>query len=116
MTLTSFRVDDLGDGLDWHTLSVFLSGLPLSSAYQRAKNPELTVWANGQITALVLADIVDTLNEFRREFAISRSERNRSIKLKRYPRPLSIEKENNGAEHFGADPIPISEFDDWWCS
>ena len=78
----------------------FIENLPPDAALAKSINPkdEFGQWHTTAMTNVILADIYDA-------FAAVHTKRGR--KPKPYPRPQ---------EHraVGKDPIPISEFWDWW--
>ncbi len=62
-----------------------------------------TIWP---VHTQLLAEVVDALNIANWQ----RGGRKNSPKPKRIPRPW----EKKRAQTLGSDPIPISQFDDWW--
>ena len=66
------------------------------------------MWASGEMDAYLLAHVGDLL-------AVGNWQRAGN---KNAPRPKPIQRPGveTGARSFGSDPIPISEFNDWWES
>lgn len=102
LTLAGLTTEDVGGGLTWPALWSFITHLPPSSAWYRETRPEEAAWANGYRLAGILADLYDLL-------AAVHTKEGRTPP--RYPRPG--DKDEN-VQRFGADPIPISEFERWW--
>lgn len=92
----------MGERLSWCSLFSFIKHLPPSSAYFREEHPEEAAWLNGWKNASILADLWDLTVAIHSQ---------RGKEPQKYPRPGA--KEDN-KRHYGADPIPISEFNDWW--
>ena len=104
LTLTGYTLDDVGDRLPWTSLYSFILHLPPASAYIRETHPDEAAWLAGYRTAGILADLWALT-------AACHTLKGRTPP--KYPRP-GVKNENE--QHFGADPIPISQFDDWWNS
>ncbi|PMQ19281.1 hypothetical protein CIK84_11260 [Glutamicibacter arilaitensis] len=81
---------------------------PAGSAIARAMHPEVAAWANGEVNAQLLALIGDMLAEGNWQRA--------GRKNAPHPKPIDRPGAENGSRSFGKDPIPISQFDDWWES
>lgn len=97
-----YRLDDLGEGLSWRDLWVVVTNAPPGSALVRAIAGH--VWS---VTDYLLASVIDqlaTANWQRQGKASAR-------RPKPIPRP-GVEDENTKV--YGREPIPISQFDDWW--
>lgn len=107
-THTGHRLHELGDALDWASLYLFIQGLGVDSALYRAENPDRYAWDSGIALTWMVADLIDCVNAFRYEYACSVS-KNKPRKPEPYPRP-GDKKQNI----IGRDPIPISQFDEWW--
>lgn len=86
MTLTHYRLDDLGESLSWGSLRTFVNHLPAGSAYFRDKFPEHSTWATGEIIAYLLADIEDSINNLRYEQRVAHSGK-KGKQPQQYPRP-----------------------------
>lgn len=100
-------LDDLGTlALSWRDLRTLIrrwqrtAGTALSEAVQG-----YTMWS---IEAQLLAEAVDTL----RSGNWQRMQKKSAPKPKPIPRPW----EKTKATRLGSEPIPISQFDDWWDS
>lgn len=102
ITKAGCTLDDIGGALSWRSLFSFIGHLTPDSAIHREINPEAASWLSGQRTAGILADIYDLV-------ALAHSDK-WSHKPKPYPRPSAKQR----LKHFGADPIPIGDFDRWW--
>ena len=110
LTLTSYSLDDIGDGLPWSRFRSFIRHLPAGSALYRELEPDQALWSDGLRTADVLADIFDLLQSFRGTYVNANSKGRKVRNLKPYPRPWLKPK----MQHIGRDPIPIKDFDSWW--
>ena len=113
MTLTRYQLCDLGGALSYGALRHFLQYLPRTSAFSREIQPpsEAELWAEGNATAALLADLIDAVNSVGASLMAKGSGR-KPRAVKPYPRPW----ETKGTQHIGKDPIPVSEFDAWWDS
>lgn len=74
--------------------------------------PEATMWLDGRKVASILADIYDCLNALRYQHAMANRDpkKQKPTEPEPYPRPGAESR----SKSFGQDPIPISEFDEWW--
>ena len=104
MTRTGRTLDeymDLGAAGRVALLS-FIQYLPPDSALYRELNPddEKGLWFTTLKTNAILADLYD---------AYARVHTKKGHTAKPYPRPMEKEKAK-----LGKDPIPISQFWDWW--
>lgn len=102
--MTGYTLDDVGERLSWCSLFSFIKHLPPSSAYICEEYPEEAAWMNGWRNAAILADLWDLT-------AAAHTQRGHAAP--KYPRP-GAKDENR--RRYGVDPIPISEFDNWWNS
>lgn len=87
--------------------------VPRTSALSRELEPltEYEHWANGDYDATILADLFDLAAcGFAKLMAKGTGRTAKSVPP--YPRPGSKPK----TQHIGSDPIPASEFWDWWYS
>lgn len=71
-------------------------------------HPETAAWANGEVTAQLLALIGDMLAEANWQRA--------GRKTAPHPKPIKRPGVDDGTQSFGKEPIPISKFNDWWES
>lgn len=101
LTLTGYTLDDVGERLNWCSLYSFIKHLPPSSAFFREEYPEEAEWANGWKNAAILADLWDLI-------AAIHAKRGKEPK---YQRPGT---KDESTQRHGADPIPISQWEDWW--
>ena len=98
------RLDDLGTpDLSWRDLYVITRHLPATSALRRAAGNGEEPWT---VTDYLLALVVDALNGANWQ----RAGKKGAAKPVAIPRPGEAPK----GERWGADPIPLSEFDSWW--
>ena len=111
MTMTNYTLRDVGGALPWGALLHFLMYLPRTSAFSREVRPttDEEMWANGNVTAALLADIYDAIHQLNNNVMAKGSGRSPRA-VKPYKRPWAKANER----HVGKDPIPISEFEDWW--
>lgn len=112
MTSTRYTIDDLGGALSWGALRHFLLYIPRTSATSREVRPttDEELWANGNVTAAILADIYDALAQLNNN-VMAKGTRRAARQAKPYRRPWA--KPDNERQ-FGRDPIPVSEFEAWW--
>lgn len=110
LTRTRYRLYQLGGELDWTTLWVFVQGLGVDSALYAAQHPERFAWDSGIATPWLIADLIDEIRYLRYEHAASKS-RTRPRQPERYPRPG-----DRKGNIIGSDPIPVSQFREWWES
>ncbi|AOZ65058.1 tail assembly chaperone [Arthrobacter phage Lakshmi] len=96
-------LDQLGTAdLDWHQLWVIITNSPAGSALAVSMHGEASLWG---VTDHLLAIIADTLNDANWQRGGGKGAQPERIK-----RPGVKDK----SQSFGADPIKISEFNDWW--
>lgn len=103
MTRTPYTLADLGASLTWDALAAFLRHLPPESEVRAEIDPDgaAAAWWLARAPAAVMADLYDlTANLGRR----------RGSRPVRYPRPW----DRSRTETLGRDPVPMSDFDDWW--
>ena len=101
------RLDDLGtDRLTWRDLYVVVHRSGPASALVRELQPELAAWASGAIVADLLAHVVDLL-------AAGNWQR-QGKKAAPKPKPVPRPGKKQDGQRYGADPIPVKDFDDWW--
>lgn len=81
---------------------------PAGSAIARAMHPDVASWANGEVNAQLLAFIGDMLAEANWQRA--------GRKNAPHPKPIKRPNDEGDSLSFGKDPIPISQFNDWWES
>lgn len=105
MTKTRYMLSDVGAALPWPSFISFIKNLPPTSALHRAQDFETWAFESGYILPYQMANLIDTLEALRYSLA--------GITQDIIPsyRPHQ-EKPRSGK--FGADPIPISDFDSWW--
>ena len=116
MTRTKYTLQDVGGRLGWAALSHFVRYVlkdPKSALWCEMfdKDGDKAGWYDGTRVAPMLADLYDLVSWFRWSFSASHVGR-RAKRPKPYPRPWV----DDGTRHIGKDPIPISEFDEWWAS
>ncbi len=103
MTRTPYTLADVGASLPWDALVSFIRHLPSLSETCAELYPEKAqrAWWLANAPALELADLYDLM---------AKAHSKKGARPKRYPRPFD-DKEKQG---YGKDPIPVSQFDDWW--
>lgn len=112
MTTTSFTLDDLGERLSFRALSSFVKRLPKTSETWQELNPkyaEFATWESSAIIPQLLATISDQMNWLMWLYSSTKS-----IKKQPKPKPLKRPGVKETTKRYGKDPIPISEFNDWW--
>lgn len=113
MTMTRWTLADVGGALPWGALRHFVMYLPRTSATSREIRPttDEELWANGNVTAAILADIYDAIHQLNNNMcAKGTGHHPRSVKPYRRPWMKQAERRlGNGA-------IPVSEFEEWWDS
>jgi hypothetical protein len=99
------HLDELGSpSLTWRDLWVIVTWLPKDSALRRSQfEVEELLWG---LPEHLLAMVVDEL----RMGNWQRQGKAAAPKPKRVPRPGVSE-----GQKIGSDPIPISQFEDWWA-
>ena len=91
----------------WGNLRDFAQHLSTDSATYRALYKEHSRFASPTSQSAMLADIFDALEAFAYMFA--KAHGGKGQKPKPYPRPGA-----NEGEKIGKDPLPISEFNEWY--
>lgn len=89
--------------LTWRDLRIFVMGAARESAYVRSVAGEAAAW--GPVEHL-LASLVDVMQLANWQRAGDRNAR----------RPEALQRPGVKApgQQLGSDPIPVSQFDDWW--
>ena len=108
MTLLGMPFEKAAYSFGWGNLRDFASNLPTTSATYRALNKDIADYGNPIKQSGMIADLYDALTAFAYTFA--KAHGGKGQKPKPYPRPTKADEENK----FGKDPIPISEFNDWY--
>lgn len=114
LTLTRYNLSDVGGALPWAALRHFVDHLPRTSALSRDLVPlsDEERWIAGDANCIILADIYDAIAQVGANLMAKGSGR-APRHMRPYPRPWD---NGSGERRFGSDPIPISEFEDWWNS
>lgn len=120
MTRTRFTLSDLGGSLSWAALLHFTRHLNHTSELVRELYPEHRLrfeWMAGEHTAAIMADLIDCVNLSRWEFALANTPKGKSKprRFDPYPRP-GVKPQGKSEKVIGSDPIPVSQFDEWWES
>lgn len=102
--------EQAADSFGWGELINFSRHLPDDSATHRATNKDMARFASPLQESALLADIYDAIASFAHMFA--KANGGRGKRPEPYKRPWSIADDNE--KHFGSDPIPISDFYDWY--
>ena len=112
MTLAGATLDDVPERVSWRALGSFLSHLPKDSAFSREVSPETADWFGTEMVQTMLADLIDAVNALKYEEGCAHTPRGKRKPRKPdpYPRPWTRKR----GRVIGHDPIPISEFDEWW--
>ena len=92
----------------WDELINFSNHLPLDSATYRALKPDESKFATDLQRNAILADIYDAISAY--AYMYAKRNGGKPQKPQPYPRPWT----NGGAQKIGSEPIPISEFKDWY--
>lgn len=119
LTRAHMTLDDLGGALPLRALRSFVRYLGPGSMLWRETHPESedwVPWLDGTMVAPMLASIYDSLAMSRWEYALSCVGKGHA--KPRRPRPMDVpwRKDEQRERRIGKDPIPISEFDEWWDS
>ena len=114
MTTTRYTIRDIGGALPWGALLHFVQYAPRSSALSRELNPpsDTELWAKGNATAAILADIYDAISQLNANVC-AKGSGHRPRTPRPYPRPWDL---GAGTRVLGSDPIPVSDFESWWDS
>ena len=116
MTRTRYSVSDVGSALSVSRACAFARQAVLdpSTAIHRSVMGEHARWTDGQIVGQIVADIFDQISMLRYDIASIVSKKGARPRFPDpYPRPGSKKR---GGIVYGSDPIPTSEFHDWWDS
>ncbi len=110
MTRTRFTLDDLGGALSARALLSFLTNLPPESATALSMlGPDKAGWSRAD---MLMARLVEGVEELAWITACKGLRKSQWPKRpKRIPRP-GVEDETE--RRIGRDPIPISDFDEWY--
>ena len=108
MTLLGMPFDRAAYSFGWGNLVVFVHHLPPSSALYRAMYGEASDFSSALKQSAILADLFDAVSALNFNFAKTHGGKGR--KPKPYPRPWA----NDNVQKIGSDPIPISEFNEWY--
>lgn len=115
MTLTSFTLDDLGERLSFRALFSFIQNLPKTSALWKVTHPhdiDYALWESQEIVPQLLARLSDQISQLTWMYSSAHT-------TKKQPKPKPLIRpgvESAKEEVYGKDPIPISQFNDWWDS
>ena len=114
MARTRWTLRDWEDGrLDSRSLARFIKGLGYDSATYRARHPEDSksiAWMDGTAACALIAELIDTVRASAATLAYKGTGK-RPPKLNPYPRPW---RKKDESQHFGRDPIPVSDFNEWY--
>lgn len=98
--------------IGWRNVAQWARHLDESSATYRAIHPEEASFASALGRAALAADQFDAIMALGRLVASAHGARG-VRQAKPYPRPWAKDKDET---KFGSDPIPASEFNDWYYS
>lgn len=107
MRATALTLDDLGGRLSERALLSFASHLPMESALA-AEFDDMAGWSR---TEQLLARLVEAVEILDWRYACVHSKKGRRPKR---PRPIPRPGVGGDERRIGKDPIPISDFDDWY--
>lgn len=114
MTRTRWTLRDWEDGrLDGRSLARFVEGCGPESAFYRASHPDdkgSIAWYDGTAACALIAELIDTVRASANALAYKGTGK-RPPRMEPYPRPW---RKDTQARHFGRDPIPIRDFNDWY--
>lgn len=119
LTKAGRTLDDLGGALSWRALRHFVQHLDHTSALWRERHKdkaEWFPWLDGTVLPALVADLIDCTNLGRWEYAVSCTTKGHNKPRKPKPVPTPWRKVGKGERRIGKDPIPISQFEDWWES
>lgn len=100
---SGWTLDELGERLSWRDLLVLIQRWQQVADTALAEAIHGKVW---KVTDQLLAEVIDVLNVANWQRAGKKS----APRPKRFPRPW----EKPRGRKLGADPVPISKFNDWW--
>lgn len=114
MTRCGATLDDVPARIPWTALRSFVTHLDASSALVKEQDPDIAGWQGTDRVPMLLADAIDAINVFRWQFECANTpkKKRRPKRPEPYPRP-GVGKGDDG-QKVGRDPIPVSEFDEWW--
>ena len=113
MTSMGIRFADAPSALGWGGVAIFTRHLPQDSATARSLQPDEAAFASPLHLAAMIADLIDLVQAFRWQFESANTPESRPApqRPKPYPRPGA---QGDSGQKFGAEPIPISDFDSWY--
>lgn len=113
ITRAGMSFDDVPARLSWRALGVFVRHLDASSAYVREVEPERAPWLGTERIPSMLADLFDMVAVLDWHLVCANTPRGkqRPRRPKPYPRPW---RAKDGGTRVGRDPIPVSDFNEWW--
>ena len=119
MCKAHMTLDDLGGALSLRALRSFVSYLGPGSMLWRETHEDADEWApwlDGTMVAPMLVSLLDAINASRWEYALSCVTKGHA--KPRRPKPMQVPWRNDvpRERRIGKDPIPISDFDEWWDS
>lgn len=113
MTLAGRTLDDVFDGrMTPRALLHFVLNLDTSSRTWRDINPDRAdeaTWLDGSLTSVLLARVCDEISDMQWVYLQSLSK----CSVQR-PSHVPTPWTKDDSRHIGRDPIPISEFNEWW--
>lgn len=108
MTILGMTFEQAAFSFGWVELVNFSNHLPYGSATYRALHPDEYRFSTDLQRSAILADISDELMAFM--YAYSTRNGGKPKRPRPYPRPWA----DDGSQRIGKDPIPISEFNNWY--
>lgn len=116
MTRTRFTLDDLGGELPTRALLAFVMHLPPDSALSsevRGDTAQERQWQEPSLLPMLVADLADAAHAIAWEVAQANSSHDlRGVMPEPIERPGVTPRRET--RRWGADAIPVSDFDSWW--
>lgn len=114
MTRAGFTLEDVPSRVSFRALLSFVSHLGADSELVAELKPELAGWQGAQRVPMMLADVIDLLNNI--GYMYASSHRGKGKPKPKQPRPYRRPVAKDDSQKVGSDPIPIKDFDEWWES
>ena len=109
MTLLGMPFECAAASFGWANLLTFVHHLPPTSAVYREYYGDASEFSSDLKQNAILADVFDAIQAL--TYTYAKAHGGKGKKPKPYPRPWRVD---DGAQHIGSNPIPISEFNDWY--
>lgn len=114
LTRIGVSLYDIPDAIGWDDLRDFVTHLDASSALVSETHPDEAGWQGDQKIAMLLAHIADLIAGLSYSYTISHLKK--GAKKPSPPEPIERPGVTKKKEkmRWGADAIPIRDFDAWW--